>query len=43
MKLRTPLLLLTVLGVVGAFTWGAIRLVRATTATAALELPTTKV
>jgi HlyD family secretion protein len=43
MKLRTPLLLLTVLGVVGALAWGTIRLVRATTATAALELPTTKV
>jgi HlyD family secretion protein len=43
MKLRTPLLLLTVLGIVGAIAWGAVRLIRATTATAALELPTTKV
>src|SRR6185295_469120 len=32
-----------VLGVIGALAWGTIRLVRATTATAALELPTTKV
>src|SRR5664279_1480368 len=43
MKLRTLLLLLAVLAVVGALTWGAIRVVRATTATTALELPTTKV
>jgi multidrug efflux pump subunit AcrA (membrane-fusion protein) len=43
MKLRTLLLLLTVLAVVGALAWGAIRVVRATTATTALELPTTKV
>lgn len=43
MKLRTLLLLLIVLAVVGALAWGAIRVVRATTATTALELPTTKV
>jgi HlyD family secretion protein len=43
MKLRTLLLLLSVLAVVGALAWGAIRVVRATTATTALELPTTKV
>ena len=43
MKLRSLLLLLIVLAVVGALAWGAIRVVRATTATTALELPTTKV
>src|ERR1039458_5925247 len=43
MKLRTVLLLLSVLAVIGALAWGAIRIVRATTATAALELPTTRV
>jgi multidrug efflux pump subunit AcrA (membrane-fusion protein) len=43
MKLRTVLLLLFVLAVVGALAWGAIRIVRATTATTALELPTTRV
>ncbi len=43
MKLRTPLLLLAVLAVVGALAWGAIRVVRATAATTALELPTTRV
>ena len=43
MKLRTVLLLLAVLAVVGALAWGAIRIVRATTATTALELPTTRV
>src|ERR1039457_6217486 len=43
MKLRTLLLLLSVLAVVGALAWGAIRVVRATTAATALELPTTKV
>jgi HlyD family secretion protein len=42
-KLRTLLLLLAVLAVVGALAWGAIRVVRATTATIALELPTTRV
>jgi hypothetical protein len=42
-KLRTLMLLVAVLAVVGALTWGAIRVVRATTATVALELPTTKV
>jgi HlyD family secretion protein len=42
MKLRL-LLLVTVLGVVGALAWGAVRLIRATTATAAIELPTTRV
>src|ERR1035437_2813620 len=43
MKVRTLLLLLSVLAVVGALAWGAIRVVRATTATTALELPSTKV
>jgi multidrug efflux pump subunit AcrA (membrane-fusion protein) len=43
MKLRTVLLLLSVLAVIGALAWGAIRIVRATTATTALELPTTRV
>jgi multidrug efflux pump subunit AcrA (membrane-fusion protein) len=43
MKLRTVLILLSVLAVIGALAWGAIRIVRATTATTALELPTTSV
>ena len=43
MKLRTLLLLFLVLGIVGALAWGAMRVVRATTATTALELPTTRV
>ncbi len=43
MKLRSLLLLLLVLAAVGALAWGAIRVVRATTAATALELPTTKV
>ena len=43
MKLRTVLVLLAVVAVAGALAWGAIRIVRATTATAALELPTTRV
>src|ERR1039457_7494755 len=42
-KLRTLLFLFTVLAVVGALAWGAFRVVRATTATTALELPTTRV
>jgi HlyD family secretion protein len=43
MKLRTVLLLLSLLAVIGVLAWGAIRIVRATTATTALELPTTRV
>ena len=43
MKLRTVLLLLSVLAVVAFLAWGAIRIVRTTTATTALELPTTRV
>jgi multidrug resistance efflux pump len=43
MKLRTIAVLVILLGIIGALAWGAMRIVRATTATAALELPTTKV
>jgi multidrug resistance efflux pump len=43
MRLRTVLLLFCVLAVVAFLAWGAIRIVRATTATTALELPTTRV
>jgi multidrug efflux pump subunit AcrA (membrane-fusion protein) len=43
MKLRTVLLLLSVLAVVAFLAWGAIRIVRATTTVTALELPTTRV
>jgi multidrug efflux pump subunit AcrA (membrane-fusion protein) len=43
MKLRTLLVLLSALAVLSALAWGAIRVIRATTATAALELPTTRV
>ena len=43
MKLRTALLLLSVLAVVAVLAWGAIRIVRATATTTALELPTTRV
>ena len=43
MKLRTIIVLITVLGIVGALAWGTRRVIRASTTTAALELPTTKV
>src|SRR6266852_5490011 len=43
MKLRTLAFLMLLLAVLGALAWGAMRVVRATTATTALELPTTKV
>ena len=43
MKPRTLLLLLPVFAVVALLAWGAIRIVRATTATTALQLPTTRV
>ena len=43
MKLRTILVLLAALAVLGALAWGAMRIVRATSATTALELPTTRV
>jgi multidrug resistance efflux pump len=42
-KLRTIAVFIVILAVVGALAWGALRVVRANTATAALELPTTKV
>jgi HlyD family secretion protein len=42
-KLRTALVLVLVFGVIGALAWGALRIVRATAAPSALELPTTKV
>ena len=43
MKLRTVAILVLCLGIVGALAWGAIRVVRATSTSAALELPTTHV
>jgi hypothetical protein len=43
MKLRSALVLLVIGGVLGALAWGALRIVRATATTAALELPTTRV
>jgi len=43
MKLRGVLVFAGILVVIGALAWGAVRLVRATSTTAALELPTTKV
>ena len=43
MKLRWVLGFVLILGIVGALAWGAVRLVRATSTSASLELPTTKV
>ena len=43
MKLRWVLSFVVILGIVGALAWGAVRLVRATSTSASLELPTTKV
>jgi HlyD family secretion protein len=43
MKLRSVLVFAAVMGVIGALAWGAVRIVRATSTTASLELPTTKV
>ena len=43
MKLRWVLSFVLILGIVGALAWGAVRLVRATSTSASLELPTTKV
>src|SRR5258707_195470 len=43
MKLRSVLVFALILGIVGALAWGAVRLVRATSTSASLELPTTKV
>jgi HlyD family secretion protein len=43
MKLRSVLVFVLILGVLGALAWGAVRLVRATSTSATLEQPTTKV
>src|SRR5437016_7717087 len=43
MKLRSAIVLFLIAGVIGAMAWGALRIVRSTNATAALELPTTRV
>jgi len=43
MKLRSIVVFVLILGVIGALAWGAVRLVRATSTSATLELPTTKV
>src|SRR3954447_24695963 len=43
MKLRWFFTFVGILGIVGALAWGAVRLVRATSTSASLELPTTKV
>jgi HlyD family secretion protein len=43
MKLRWVLSFVLILGIVGALAWGAVRLVRATSTSSSLELPTTKV
>ena len=43
MKLRSALVLVLILAVIGALAWGAVRIVRATNAPSALELPTTRV
>src|SRR5262244_1836437 len=43
MKLRSVAVFLGILGIVGALAWGAVRLVRATSTSAGLELPTTRV
>src|SRR4051794_13914183 len=43
MKLRSVVVFVAILGVIGALAWGAVRLVRATSTSATLELPTTKV
>jgi HlyD family secretion protein len=43
MKFRTLLVLTLITGIVGALAWGALRIVRATAATPAIELPTTRV
>jgi hypothetical protein len=42
-KIRAAVLIVVVLGIVGALAYGAVRLVRATTTETALELPTTHV
>ena len=43
MKLRSVTVFVGILGVIGALAWGAVRLVRATSTSSSLELPTTKV
>jgi multidrug efflux pump subunit AcrA (membrane-fusion protein) len=43
MKLRWMLGLITILAIIGALAWGAVRLVRATSTSSSQELPTTKV
>ena len=43
MKLRTAFTLAALVAVIGAIAWGGLRLVRATSTSAALELPTTRV
>ena len=43
MKLRTAIVLVFVLGILGALAWGAMRIVRATNTSTEIELPTTRV
>jgi len=43
MKLRSIAVFAGILGIVGVLAWGAVRLVRATSTSAGLELPTTRV
>ena len=43
MKLRTAIVLLFVLGILGALAWGAMRIVRATNTSTEIELPTTRI
>src|SRR5262249_28097974 len=43
MKLRSLVVFVVILGVIGVLAWGAVRLVRATSTSASLDLPTTKV
>src|SRR5258708_26356046 len=43
MKIRSILVFVLILGIVGALAWGAVRLVKATSTNATQELPTTKV
>jgi HlyD family secretion protein len=43
MKLRWVVSFAVILGIVGALAWGAVKLVKATSTTSSLELPTTKV
>jgi HlyD family secretion protein len=43
MKVRSVLVFATLLGIIGALAWGAVRLVRATSTSPGVELPTTKV